>query len=119
ILIIMLVDGGWSNWTQSACSSTCGVGYRIRQRNCSNPTPQYGGIYCIGSALDTILCNASNLTCPVMGTWGAWINATDCSASCGYGIRIRNRTCLPIGSINCVGDSVQIETCDSGVSCAS
>ncbi|CAF4070391.1 unnamed protein product [Rotaria sp. Silwood2] len=112
------IDGGWSSWTQSACSSTCGVGYRIRQRNCSNPKPQYGGTYCIGSALDTILCNASTLTCPVMGTWGAWVNATTCSASCGYGILIRNRTCLPIGSINCVGDSVQVETCDSGVSCA-
>jgi len=33
-------------------------------RNCSNPTPQYGGIYCIGSGIDTILCNVSNITCP-------------------------------------------------------
>ena len=71
-----------------------------------------------------------------MGQWGDWINATSCSvridfnkylrfycanakASCGYGIQIRNRTCLPAGSINCVGDSVQVETCDSGLSCAS
>ena len=72
-----------------------------------------------------------------MGQWGNWMNATGCSVridfnlylkiknnnnskvSCGYGISIRNRTCLPIGSINCVGDSVQVSTCDSGVSCAS
>jgi hypothetical protein len=33
-------------------------------RNCSNPTAQYGGIYCIGSEIDTILCNVSNVTCP-------------------------------------------------------
>jgi hypothetical protein len=33
-------------------------------RNCSNPTPQYGGTFCIGSGIDTILCNISNVTCP-------------------------------------------------------
>ncbi|CAF1679281.1 unnamed protein product [Rotaria magnacalcarata] len=113
------IDGGWSVWAQSPCSSTCGIGYRVRQRNCTNPTPQFGGIYCLGSSMDTIFCNVSNVTCPVMGTWGAWINATSCSVSCGFGISIRNRTCLPAGSINCVGDSVQVATCDSGVSCAS
>jgi len=36
--------------------------YKIR--NCSNPTPQFGGTFCIGSAIDTILCNVSNVTCP-------------------------------------------------------
>lgn len=40
-------------------------------------------------------------------------------ATCGYGILIRNRTCLPAGTVNCVGSSVQVETCDSGISCAS
>ncbi len=40
-------------------------------------------------------------------------------ASCGYGIVIFNRTCLPIGTVNCVGSSVLVDTCDSGVSCAS
>jgi hypothetical protein len=28
----IIVDGGWSTWAQSACSSTCGIGYRVRQR---------------------------------------------------------------------------------------
>ncbi|CAF0913672.1 unnamed protein product [Adineta ricciae] len=111
------IDGGWSNWAESACSSTCGVGYRLRFRNCSNPSPQFGGITCIGSAVDTILCNISNVTCPVMGIWGEWSNATNCSVSCGYGIRIRNRTCLPAGSINCDGTSVLVEACDSGSAC--
>ncbi|CAF1064997.1 unnamed protein product [Adineta steineri] len=111
------IDGGWSNWTRSACSATCGVGYRLRQRNCSNPTPQFGGINCIGSGVDTVLCNVSNVTCPVMGTWSSWVNVTNCSASCSYGIIIRNRTCLPAGSANCVGDSVQVDSCDSGVGC--
>ncbi|CAF1161779.1 unnamed protein product [Adineta steineri] len=111
------IDGGWSNWTRSACSATCGVGYRLRQRNCSNPTPQFGGINCIGSGVDTVLCNVSNVTCPVMGTWSSWVNVTNCSASCSYGIIIRNRTCLPAGSANCVGDSVQADSCDSGVGC--
>ncbi len=39
--------------------------------------------------------------------------------SCGYGIRIRNRTCLPVGTVNCVGSSVEVDTCDSGVTCTS
>ncbi len=39
--------------------------------------------------------------------------------SCGFGILIRNRTCLPAGSVNCIGDSVEVETCDSGVTCSS
>ncbi|UJR31957.1 hypothetical protein I4U23_019430 [Adineta vaga] len=111
------IDGGWSNWTQSACSSTCGIGYRLRYRNCSNPSPQFGGIVCIGSAVDSMLCNISNVTCPVMGSWSEWSNATNCSVSCGYGIRIRNRTCLPSGSMNCVGNSVLVEACDSGFTC--
>lgn len=36
-------------------------------RNCSNPAAQFGGIYCIGSATDTVLCNVSNVTCPGTG----------------------------------------------------
>lgn len=112
------IDGGWSTWTESLCSSTCGIGYRVRQRNCSNPAPQFGGTFCIGSAIDTILCNVSNVTCPIMGTWGEWVNAINCSASCGYGFRVRNRTCLPLGTNNCVGSSVLVETCDSGLTCA-
>ena len=33
-------------------------------RNCTNPPSQFGGSYCIGLAVDTILCNVSNVTCP-------------------------------------------------------
>jgi len=43
----------------------------------------------------------------------------DIKASCGYGILIRNRTCLPAGLANCVGSSVLVSTCDSGVACTS
>jgi hypothetical protein len=43
----------------------------------------------------------------------------DIKASCGYGIFVQNRTCLPAGSANCVGSSVLVSTCYSGLVCAS
>ncbi len=89
-------------WNWLSCSTEVKTDERKAEieiyfrRNCSNPTPQYGGTFCIGSGLDTILCNVSNVTCPgkknlifdqkkdwwvsiVMGYWGAWVNATNCS----------------------------------------
>ncbi|KAG5680582.1 hypothetical protein PVAND_010079 [Polypedilum vanderplanki] len=43
------INGGWSNWsTWSACSKSCGKGYKNRTRICNNPTPKYNGKYCEG-----------------------------------------------------------------------
>ncbi|CAH3170414.1 unnamed protein product, partial [Porites evermanni] len=41
------VDGGfsnWSNWTK--CSITCGTGFQLRTRSCTNPLPEHGGKLC-------------------------------------------------------------------------
>lgn len=57
-------------WNWLSCSTEVKTDERKAEieiyfrRNCSNPTPQYGGTFCIGSGLDTILCNVSNVTCP-------------------------------------------------------
>ncbi len=46
-------DGSWSTWGNwSTCSSTCVGGRQYRYRNCSDPAPSNGGLYCIGSAVD-------------------------------------------------------------------
>merc|ERR1719193_2822284 len=59
------VNGGYSDWTYSSCSVTCGGGSLVRTRTCTNPTPFYGGNGCsgLGAASETLSCN--NDACPV------------------------------------------------------
>ena len=51
--------GSWSNWT--ACSVTCGNGYRMRHRECDSPEPEFGGLSCIeaghGPEDETAVCD--------------------------------------------------------------
>ncbi|XP_019643716.1 PREDICTED: coadhesin-like [Branchiostoma belcheri] len=58
------VNGGWSDWDQwSNCSVTCGVGTETRDRTCTNPAPENGGVDCDGSAQETRSCD-TGLSCP-------------------------------------------------------
>ncbi|MEQ2273472.1 Semaphorin-5A, partial [Xenotaenia resolanae] len=42
-------NGAWTPWTSwSPCSTSCGIGFQVRQRSCSNPTPRHGGRVCVG-----------------------------------------------------------------------
>lgn len=54
-----IVNGGYSEWTAwSECTVTCGEGQQYRTRNCSNPTPDFGGSDCsgLGSPTDKKAC---------------------------------------------------------------
>ncbi|XP_063410360.1 mucin-like protein [Mytilus trossulus] len=79
------VDGKWSVWMQEPCSVTCGVGTRLRHRQCSNPHPQYGGQNCAGKSIDHINCTQSSC-CPgltddtLMNCAGGWIRRDDIGA---------------------------------------
>ncbi|XP_052086361.1 neurotrypsin-like isoform X2 [Mytilus californianus] len=50
------VNGGWSMWSPwSACF--CGS-HQFRTRNCTNPTPMYGGRYCEGYPAEQRNCSS-------------------------------------------------------------
>lgn len=53
----LLVNGQWSYWREARdCSVTCGLGTRLRHRECSNPRPQYGGKLCTGKSVERDEC---------------------------------------------------------------
>lgn len=47
--------GAWSSW--SSCSRTCSSGTQSAERQCNNPTPKYGGSYCLGERKRFRICN--------------------------------------------------------------
>ncbi len=56
------VDGTWTAWSNySDCTTSCGAGIQTRTRACVNQA--YGGQTCVGSAVQSIVCNTS-ITCP-------------------------------------------------------
>ncbi|KAM8804359.1 A disintegrin and metalloproteinase with thrombospondin motifs 7 [Eudromia elegans] len=57
------VQGGWAAWSSwSSCSRSCGAGVQHAERHCSNPTPKYGGRYCLGERKRFRVCSVT--PCP-------------------------------------------------------
>ncbi|XP_061195956.1 thrombospondin-2-like [Saccostrea echinata] len=110
------VQGGWSSWGEwGTCSRTCGSGTKDRSRSCNNPSPMYGGNYCIGNSINTILCNTNN--CPIHGGWSSWNEWGTCSKTCESGMKDRSRDCnnpSPMyGGDYCNGSSIDITLCNT------
>lgn len=83
------IDGGWSDWS-GTCDTTCDTDPKTQTRTCTNPSPQYDGAQCIGSA--TKSCPV-NRTC---GIDGGWSIESDCDTETGT----KTRTCNnPIPSV--------------------
>ncbi|ELW61637.1 Semaphorin-5B [Tupaia chinensis] len=80
----------WSSWAQ--CSTSCGIGFQVRQRSCSNPAPRHGGRICVGKSREERFCN-ENTACPVPIFWASWGSWTKCSSNCGGGVQSRRRLC--------------------------
>nr|XP_047125194.1 uncharacterized protein LOC105843628 isoform X3 [Hydra vulgaris] len=55
--IVCPVNGNWSEWSfWSLCNQPCNGGTTTRSRDCSNPTPQYGGMFCYGNSTQVNTC---------------------------------------------------------------
>lgn len=63
---VQLVDGDWTEWTPwDDCSKSCGMGQQSRNRTCTNPTPMYGGLNCMGNGTEVMKCHIDK--CVVKG----------------------------------------------------
>ncbi|XP_073087639.1 semaphorin-5B isoform X2 [Manis javanica] len=103
-------NGAWTPWSSWAlCSTSCGIGFQVRQRNCNNPAPRHGGRICVGKSREERFCN-ENTPCPVPIFWASWGSWSKCSSNCGGGVQSRRRACENGNS--CPGCGVEFKTCN-------
>ncbi|OWF44661.1 SCO-spondin-like [Mizuhopecten yessoensis] len=115
------IDGAWGSWSSyTSCSLTCKdygttqTGTKSRTRSCNNPSPQYNGANCPGSASDSASCTTSTY-CPINGGFTSWTTWTTCSVTCASGTQERSRTCTSptpqFGGSACTGAVDQTKGC--------
>lgn len=84
-----------------------------RYRKCDSPSPAFGGLNCDGVDMEERDCEVNY--CPIHGGWSEWSNWSDCSKSCGRGIKMRKRHCNnPPPKFHgkfCDGENVEYEEC--------
>ncbi|KAJ8315039.1 hypothetical protein KUTeg_007189 [Tegillarca granosa] len=108
------IDGAWTTWgSWGSCTVSCGRGTQERSRSCSNPSPQHGGVNCVGSTTNSTDCNTQD--CIIDGSWGAWESWGTCTVTCGTGSYSRSRQCdnpAPAnGGLQCPGDQSEYADC--------
>ena len=89
------------------CQS-CGGGQQRRGRECLAGGQDSEG--CQGEREETVECNEA--TCPAFSLWSEW---SECSKSCGGGVRQRDRHCQvdgePVCTCQCYGPIEEFESC--------
>lgn len=79
----------------------------LQVRQCESPP-------CEGLATQSKVCNSHpcrvNLGSNAEGQWSCWTEWSECSATCGVGVRTRTRECL--GPESCNGPRLVRETCE-------
>ena len=52
------MDGNWTEWGEwSLCDQPCGTGGKHRNRECTNPVPEFNGEDCVGEGVEMAECN--------------------------------------------------------------
>ena len=92
----------WSPW--SHCSTTCGKGSKIRARACSGSE----GSCSSGKWTETKDCLLEK--CIAEKEWQGWSEWSQCSSSCGKGLKIRARACDK-GDGSCSGEPTETTDC--------
>ncbi|KRY13501.1 A disintegrin and metalloproteinase with thrombospondin motifs 16, partial [Trichinella patagoniensis] len=88
----------WTEWTP--CSATCGLGVKIRRRNCNDQSECHHGV-------QKITCELK--PCQHLDAEMEWQPWSPCSRSCGTGYRHRTRSCE-----SCSGkEMIQQEPCNT------
>lgn len=112
------IDGRYTSWSYfSTCDKSCGNGSKFRTRNCSNPSPQYGGRNCskFGPPIEMVPCFLRH--CPIHGHFGNWSEFGPCSRSCNIGRKNRTRMCdsprPQYGGKDCQGASMEMMVCNT------
>ncbi|KAL8558815.1 hypothetical protein ACOMHN_046397 [Nucella lapillus] len=110
----------WSAWTQ--CTVSCSGGQRSRTRNRqgysggSSSIPSENSDEPPQGSRETLDCNTQ--PCPKDGSWAEWGEWSRCSAPCGLGRRVRDRTCTdpsPVfGGHVCPGPGTDLAHCFAG-----
>ena len=62
---LFLVNGKYTSWTSwTECSVSCGNGTKMRQRDCANPSPKYGGKDCSSLGVSEEIVGCLKDPCP-------------------------------------------------------
>ncbi|KAI3355049.1 hypothetical protein L3Q82_017927, partial [Scortum barcoo] len=109
-------DDQWSAWTPwGQCSVTCGAGLQSRYRFCSGLRRSGSGAPCLGPHREDQVCMSAPCDCD--GGWGQWSTWTECTKSCGGGVRSRRRQCdspSPEGEGSfCEGLGTEVVACNT------
>ncbi|XP_075879669.1 spondin-1a [Nelusetta ayraudi] len=97
----------WAEW--DTCSATCGVGMKTRERKVERPRAD--GSLCEAELLEVEKCmmpECHTIPC-LLTSWSDW---SDCSVTCGKGLRTRQRTLKsPVELGDCTEELEQVEKC--------
>ena len=83
------VVGAWEDWT--TCSLTCGGGQQYRHRSIETHA-SFGGKPCVEQLSEVRACSTQPCQEQVDCVWGEWSDFGACSASCGGGVKFRDRS---------------------------